>query len=98
MIVASAVSINVKPRRCDERRTLTVRMGAQVIIMMYFLNRDSLRPASNYTFPYETIELILKIGRMIAMAMKPTMPPMTTIMMGSIMLVTALIASRSARA
>lgn len=42
-----------------------------------------------------TSELILKMGRMIAMAMKPTTEPMSTIMIGSIMLVTALMASRS---
>lgn len=45
-----------------------------------------------------TSELILKIGRMMAMAMKPTIEPMSTIMIGSIMLVTALMASRSALA
>jgi hypothetical protein len=39
---------------------------------------------------------ILKIGRMIAIAMNPTTDPIKTIMIGSIMLVTALIASFSA--
>lgn len=43
-----------------------------------------------------TMALILKIGRMIAMAMKPTIEPMTTIRTGSIMLVMVLMASRSA--
>ena len=43
-----------------------------------------------------TSELILKIGRMIAMAMNPTTDPMRMIMIGSIMPVTALIASRKA--
>ena len=37
----------------------------------------------------------LKIGRMIAMAMKPTTDPMMMIMIGSIMAVTVLIVSRS---
>ena len=37
----------------------------------------------------------LKIGRMIAIAMKPTTPPITMIMMGSIIDVTVLITSRS---
>src|SRR4051812_39416407 len=38
--------------------------------------------------PHFTSWLILKIGRMIDIAMKPTKPPMTTIISGSIMLVT----------
>jgi len=42
-----------------------------------------------------TIWLILKMGRMIAMAMKPTIEPITMIMMGSIIPVTALTAERS---
>jgi hypothetical protein len=42
-----------------------------------------------------TIELILKIGRMMAIAMKPTTPPIAMIMMGSIIPVTALMASRN---
>ena len=46
-------------------------------------------------FQWLTIELILKIGRMIAIAMKPTTEPITMIMIGSIMLVTVLIVSRS---
>ena len=46
--------------------------------------------------PPDTRFDILKIGRMIAIAMKPTTEPITTIMIGSIMLVTALIASFSA--
>ena len=57
-----------------------------------------LGPTSDIAHPtsaYFTRELILKIGRIIAMAMKPTTEPMRMIMMGSIMLVTALIFSRS---
>ena len=42
-----------------------------------------------------TIELILKIGRMIAIAMNPTTEPITMIIMGSIIDVTALIRSFS---
>ncbi len=44
---------------------------------------------------YRTIWLILKMGRMIAMAMNPTIDPMMMIMTGSIMLVAALMASRN---
>ena len=52
--------------------------------------------AGLYEKPYYfTIWLILKIGRMIAMAMKPTTVPMARIMMGSIMPVTALMLSLS---
>ena len=40
---------------------------------------------------YFTSWLILKIGRMIDIAMKPTMPPIATIINGSIIDVTALI-------
>ena len=44
---------------------------------------------------YLTSWLILKIGRMIDIAMKPTMPPISTIIIGSIMLVTFLIVARN---
>jgi hypothetical protein len=44
-----------------------------------------------------TSELSLKIGRMMLIAMKPTMPPMTTIMIGSIMAVTPLMTVFSSR-
>ena len=59
---------------------------------------SSQRSASRHRGPHFPVTRfdILKIGRMIAMAMKPTTDPMKTIMIGSIMLVTALIASLSA--
>lgn len=44
---------------------------------------------------YLTTWLILKMGKMMAMAMNPTTPPIQMIMAGSIMLVTALIWSLS---
>lgn len=50
---------------------------------------------SLFPHPYLTRVDSLKIGRMTAIATKPTTEPMMTIMIGSIMLVTVLIASRS---
>ena len=47
---------------------------------------------------YFTSWLSLKIGRMMLIAMKPTMPPMITIMRGSIMAVTLLMTFFSSRA
>ena len=47
--------------------------------------------ADRFRAVYFTNWLILKIGRMIDIAMNPTMPPIATIIIGSIMLVTALI-------
>ena len=46
------------------------------------------------TGAYFTMVESLKIGRMIAIAMKPTTPPISMIMMGSIMDVTVLMVSR----
>lgn len=46
---------------------------------------------------YLTRVLSLKIGRMIDIAMKPTMLPMRTIINGSIMAVTPLMTARSSR-
>ena len=46
---------------------------------------------------YLTNWLSLKIGRMMLMAMNPTMPPITTIMIGSIMAVTPLMTAFSSR-
>lgn len=57
-------------------------------------DRNTVTPTKDYFTSVDS----LKIGRMIAIAMKPTIEPMITIISGSIMLVTVLMVSRSCRA
>ncbi|GEM_PF-5430776 len=55
----------------------------------------SVPPRHAQRIPYLTNWLILKIGRMIDIAINPTNPPISMIISGSIMLVTALIVAFS---
>lgn len=61
------------------------------------VHRHGLWSTGNYA-AYLTRLLSLKIGRMMLIAMKPTIEPMATIMSGSIMAVTLLITALSSRA
>ena len=84
-----ACSHNDRGQRCfDQGEATRARRGDCGVVTVMSEHRY---------FPETRLD-ILKIGRMMAMAMKPTTEPMSTIMMGSIMLVTVLIASLSALA
>jgi len=70
--------------------------GHLVVHLISIPNPDTRYPIPDPRTPrYFTSVESLKIGRMMAMAMKPTTEPMMMIMTGSIMLVTSLMTSRS---
>ena len=99
IIVASAVSMSVNPVCrvlvvATPERASTAAIAGPPTPPKDFLGSLKARFTSNYRIQPPTSELILKIGKMIAIAMNPTMEPMMMIMIGSIIPVTVLIASR----
>ena len=91
----SGASFRGKMGRCRAIMNAGMQKHRRSKTLLRFLLRLEPGPLFGPLAGYLTNWLILKIGRMMDMAMKPTMPPMQTIISGSIMLVTALIVTLS---